>query len=87
VRPVRWRTTSLELAAVPDRYRDLLAALDRTNRRAPAPPVGSGRLVTALATLGAGVSAIGDYALALVSMFGALAPSDNAPKLVQETLI
>jgi phospholipid/cholesterol/gamma-HCH transport system permease protein len=73
LRPVNGRKTSAELAAVPDRYRDLLAALDRTNRRTLRPRAASGAIVTALGTLGASVSAIGDYTVALVSVFGALA--------------
>ena len=73
LRPSDRRTASAKLAAVPDRFRDLLAALDRTNRRTPAPREKSGAIFAALATLGASVATIGDYALALVSMFGALA--------------
>ena len=73
LRPSGGRKTNGALADVPDRYRDLLAALDRTNRRAPTPRAKRGAIVGALASLGASVSAIGDYAVALVAMIGALA--------------
>jgi phospholipid/cholesterol/gamma-HCH transport system permease protein len=72
VRQAKSRKQTAQLAAVPDRFRDLLAALDRTNRQAAAAPAAGGPLVAGLATLGARVSAIGDDLVALVAMFGAL---------------
>jgi len=72
VRQANSRMQTMHLAAVPDRYRGLLAALDRTNRQAAAAPVAGGPLVVSLAALGAKVSAVGDDLVALVAMFGAL---------------
>ena len=73
VRQANSRMQIMHLAAVPDRYRNLLAALDRTNRQAAAAPVAGGPLAASLATLGAKVSAVGDDLVALVAMIGALA--------------
>ncbi len=72
VRQANSRKQTMQLAAVPDRYRDLLATLDRTNRQAAAPPAAGGLLTAGLAALGARVSAIGDDVVAVLAMFGAL---------------
>jgi phospholipid/cholesterol/gamma-HCH transport system permease protein len=72
VRQANGRKQTAQLAAVPDRYRDLLAALNRTNRQAAAAPAAGDRLAAGLAALGAKVSAVGDDLVALVAMFGAL---------------
>jgi phospholipid/cholesterol/gamma-HCH transport system permease protein len=72
VRQANSRMQTMQVAAVPDRYRNLLAALDRTNRQAAAAPVAGGPLAASLAALGAKVSAVGDDLVALVAMFGAL---------------
>ena len=72
VRQAESRKQAAQLAAVPDRYRDLLAALDRTNRQAAALPPAGNPFVAGVAALGARVSAIGDDLVPLVAMFGAL---------------
>jgi len=71
VREAADRQRSARLAAVPDRYRDLLTALARTNRRRAAPAAG-GPLAAWGQALAARVFAIGDDLVALVAMFGAL---------------
>jgi phospholipid/cholesterol/gamma-HCH transport system permease protein len=58
--------------AVPDRYRELIAALNRTNRRRPAAPLSEGWLAAWGQAFAARAFAIGDDFVAIVSMFGAL---------------
>ena len=53
VRHANRRMQTMQLAAVPDRYRDLLAALDRTNHQAAAAPAAGGPLTAGLAAIGA----------------------------------
>ena len=72
VRQADGHMRTMQLAATPDRYRGLLAAVGRTNRQAVAAPAARGPLVASLAALGAKVAAIGDDFIALVAMFGAL---------------
>jgi phospholipid/cholesterol/gamma-HCH transport system permease protein len=72
VRQAGERKRTARLAAVPDRYRDLLAALDRTNRSPAAARAAGGPFVAWLAALGENASAIGDDFVAIVAMLGAL---------------
>jgi phospholipid/cholesterol/gamma-HCH transport system permease protein len=72
VREADDRKRSARLATVPDRYRDLLAALDRTNRRPAAAPAAGGPLAAWGQAFAARVFTIGDDLVAIVAMLGAL---------------
>jgi phospholipid/cholesterol/gamma-HCH transport system permease protein len=72
VRDTRKGNETTRVEAVPDRYRELIASLNRTNRRRPAAPSGEGWLATWGRTLAARAFAIGDDFFAIVSMLGAL---------------
>ncbi len=63
---------SVRLVAVPDRYRDLLAELERANRRQAGHPGAGGVLAAWGRTLGSWASAMREDALAIVAMLGAL---------------
>ena len=58
--------------AIPDRYRELIASLNRANRLRPAAPSREGLLTAWGCTFAARAFAIGDDFVAIVSMFGAL---------------
>ena len=62
---------SVRLVAVPDRYRDLLAELQRANRRRPGPAAG-GVVAAWGRALAGSASAMRDDALAIIAMLGAL---------------
>ena len=72
VREADVRGQSTRLAAVPDQYRDLLTALNHTNRRGAVAPTGGGALVRWSRALAVWAVAIREDAVATVAMLGAL---------------
>ena len=72
VREADARGQSAQLAAIPDRYRDLLAALERTNRPRAVAPTGGCALVKWRRALTAWGVAIREDTVAIVAMLGAL---------------
>ena len=72
VRKTGERRRTARLDSVPDRYRGLLAALDRTNRRDATPPAGAGPLKLGLIAIGSALASVGDDLIAMLAMLGAL---------------